>query len=346
MRVAILFNSSSHLCSDRLMMIGKELERLLKGHETFTHRQYGAMYVPFAGVITSLHPCMPVGGGYKDRLRSAVLDILALTPSPDVFITIGGDGLAAYVAQVLIRNMAPENRPAMLGIAAGTANVGPIVSFRAEQLGGLDFSDLVRVPVDAVEVLDGEDHVAYAFNDAILGDSLLATVDGETRNISVEKLVNEDRQEVVRPGTMIALEDFKVTCAGKDVPYASSCDPWDIRQIVASPLQFDRLYGRAVLGGLCVANVPGLVAVGLCDRAVVDSDPANWNYRGFTGTRHLVFGAGEDVVLTGLGPDAQIVVDGNPYLRRHDSVTFRSSPRVVSIFRTKGEGGLNHETTS
>lgn len=339
MKVAILFNDSSHLLSDRLMDIGKMLERLLEGREVVAHRQYGATYVPFARVVSTSEARNSIeAASYKERLRSAVLDLLDGTVATDLFITVGGDGLAAYVADTLIRECPSQSRPVMLGVAAGTANVGPIVSFRTEQLACLSLADFVRVPVDAVEVLDGGEHVAYAFNDAILGDTLLATVGGETRNISVEQLVRHDRKEVARPGTRIAAADFKVLRNGTEVPFASAVDPREIRQIVASTLQFDRLYGRAILGGLCVAGARGLAAVGLSDRVVVDSDPKNWDYQGFTGTRHMVFGPGEDIVLTGLGPDAQIVVDGNPYLRGHESVTFRSVPEAVSIFRTKGEG--------
>lgn len=337
MKIAILFNSNSHLDNDRLIGIGKILERFLHGQETFAHAHYGAGFVPFANVIVpeESEDHSARGGGYKDRLRSAVLDLLALTPIPDVFITVGGDGLAAYVAQVLIRETSPQIRPTILGVAAGTANVGPIVSFTAERLIDLNLSDLVRMPVDAVEILDGTDHVGYAFNDVILGNTLLATVDGTVHNVSVEKLVMEDRWVITRPGTRIAGKNFKVTCEGKEVPYASFCDPEDIKQVVATTLQFDRLYGRAIFGGLCLGDATaGKAAIGLCDRIVVDSNQENWDWKGFTGTRHLVFEPEEVVVLTGLGPDAQIVVDGNPYLRKHESVTFKSVPQSVSIFRT------------
>ncbi|MDI9429291.1 MAG: hypothetical protein QM434_05305, partial [Spirochaetota bacterium] len=56
--------------------------------------------------------------------------------------------------------------------------------------------------------------------------------------------------------------------------------------------------------------------VGLISGNVVNSDPRSWESDDFTAIQHLLFTAGETVTFDGLGPDAHIVIDGNPYIRR------------------------------
>ena len=331
MRVAVIFNRNSSSVNTLQTKISDELACVLRHHQAIVHEQYGARYLPDATYLVSE---TTVGGSdYKMLLRQAVLGMLA--HQPEFFITVGGDGLAAYIADVLITQGGARHTYAtvpILGIAAGTANVGPIVSIKPDQLKGLDLDTVKRIPAGAVQVLDGGESVGYGFNDVILGNSLLTTLDGETVNISVEELVRHDRKVVIRPGTRIAGAGFHVFLNGSPVAGEGYPHALDIKQIVVTSLQFDRLYGRAIMGALVRGGYEEHVAaIGLCDRVIVDSAPSVDADRLFTSMRQLTFTEGDSVALTGLAEDAHLVIDGNPYLRRHDLLTFRYIPGLITI---------------
>lgn len=331
MKVAVVYNSGASEKDAKLQKTGRTLKDFLNGHEVIVHQRYGASFIPFADTVVQNTPGIRQAD-YKTALREAVLEILR--KCPELIVTVGGDGLSSYVADTVIGNRSFRRRPAMLGIAAGTANVGPIVSFTDAQLGSFPLDRLDTMAVDAVEVLDGTCHVGYAFNDAIIGNSLLATIDGEVCNISVEQLVRSDEKVRIHPGVCIAAKNFSISVSGREEPAQEIGCPEDIRQIIVSPLQFDKLRGRAIFGGLCSGDDRGPVAaIGICDRVVVDSDPMARTWKGFTGIRHLVFAPDTLVTVSGLEKDAHIVIDGNPYVRRHDSLTFRCAPNIVRVCR-------------
>ncbi len=341
MRVAVIFNRNSS--SDNILhaKIGNRLAVVLRHHQAVVHEQYGAGYLPEAAY--RILETQTAGADYKAMLRQAVLDLLAY--QPEFFITVGGDGLAAYVAEVLITQGGPLRTYAtvpILGIAAGTANVGPIVSIRPDQLQELDLDALKRIPAGAVQVLDGGQVVGYGFNDVIIGNSLLATIEGETVNISVEELVRYDRKVVIRPGTHIAGDGFQVLLNGSPVAMEGYPKPEHIKQIVVASLQFDRLYGRAIMGALVRGGYEGHVAaIGLCDRVIVDSEPSPDADQVFTTMRQLTFTEGDSVVIGSLAEDAHLVIDGNPYLRRYDQLTFHYIPGLVTLCALQaGRGGI------
>jgi hypothetical protein len=254
----------------------------------------------------------------------------------DVLVTVGGDGLASYAADVIIRCRAKGRNIPMLGIAAGTANVGPVVSFSGDELEGLRWEDLESIDVDGVEVSDDGLHLGYGFNDIVLGDTFLATVGGETKNISVTAMVSDNTSQVKTPGTNMVSRDFSVRLGEKTIPLGEG--PEEIRQIIVSPLQFDRRYGRAVMGALCCGEGPGLAALALAGRVIVDSDPGSWEEPSFVTVRHLLFNKDELLSLRGLGEDAHIVIDGNPFIRRGDVLYFRSAAGAVSVLKKRKEG--------
>jgi hypothetical protein len=332
MLAGVLFNRDSHQSSEKLSRIGKEIESLLRHHRMVVHPVYGARYLPAAQQVEDTG----TGKGYKEELRMAVIALIRA--GAEVIITVGGDGLASYTADAAIAFAGGKTPiPALLGIAAGTANVGPIVSLNADDLPAVRWEDLKPVPTDAVEVWDGQTHVGYGFNDVILGNSLLATLEGKVCNVSVQSLVEFDRLEPVDCGVRIAAPSFQVLLNGQPIPWGNDSrdDPSRIKQIVVSPLQFDRCYGRAILGGLCCGDqdMAGQAALGLCSRAVVDSNPAHWQEPGFISIAHLLFSPGDTVTLSGLGADAHIVIDGNPWLRTTETLMFQSIPGAVTVLR-------------
>ena len=241
----------------------------------------------------------------------------------DVYITAGGDGTVSYVASSTIVNSRNKTfRPLFIGFPAGTANAGPIV----KRLGTGDISKLKMTKIDAIEVTDGENVIGYGFNDVIIGNSFLGTINGEMKNLDAVAMAQRGEAKVVSPGTDITSDKFKASMDGEVLDIRH-----DVKQICISTLQFDRFNMRAVFGG--VLNAVGFehpAAVAFMDRIIVDSDPVSWNYRGASSTSHVCFNENDVLKISGFGPDAQIIIDGNPFIRQTDELSFRIVPWVCT----------------
>lgn len=323
MTVAIVFNEHSHLETKQLQVLGSLVQRIFLGATFVTCRGYGHQYI-----VGATELMVEDNVDYKMRLATMVRTLLS--HDPDYLVSIGGDGLASYIASAVV---ATGNKVSLLGIAAGTANVGPIVSFTMEQLSRLQLSDLEAVPIDGITVSDDSGYLGVGFNDVILGNSFLGTKDGGCSNFSVEELLIHQRRVPIEVGTRVVTKGFSVLVDGQERSFFSSLP---IAQIVISPLQFDRLYGRAVFGGLCLGrDSEHLAALGLSTRNVVDSRSEAWNYKDFTAIQHLVFPEGCVLTLSQLGVDAHIIIDGNPFLRE-GTVRVALVPGAVRALKLKG----------
>ena len=250
----------------------------------------------------------------------------------DVYITAGGDGTVSYVASSTIVNSHNRTfRPMFIGFPAGTANAGPIV----RRLGTGDMKDLTMVKIDAIEVTDGDEIIGYGFNDVIIGDTFLGTVDSKMVNLSARAMALYGTVEIARPGTRITEADFQATLNGNVIRTGGP-----VRQICVSTMQFDKVGMRAVFGGLL--NSVGdehPAAAAFIDRIIVDSDPASWNYRGPVKTTHVCFTERDVLEISGLGEDAQIIIDGNPFIRNSDRLSFRIVPWACTALWDMGEKG-------
>ena len=304
MNVAVVFNKHPHLPPPQLKAIGGEIMRLFDGATFFVCRHHGDAYLPGAVVLE-------IDQSLEHKAKIAQIAEALLAVNPRYLVSVGGDGLSSYLALHISRRTV---KPIMLAIAAGTANVGPIVSFKGEHLAHLTHASLQEVAIDAIAVSDENGFLGLGFNDVILADTFLGTEGGVCRNLSVEELLLRGRRVATTVGDRITTDGFSVLVDGEPCAFNRSVP---IAQIVISPLQFDRLYGRAIFGALCHGrDATGLAAVGLISGNVVNSDPRSWESDDFTAIQHLLFTAGETVTFDGLGPDAHIVIDGNPYIRR------------------------------
>ncbi|MFH2114415.1 MAG: hypothetical protein ABIJ86_07905 [Spirochaetota bacterium] len=336
MRIAVMFNRSSGLGDRLLDGVAKDLVKAFKGHRLFASAGFGADRLGSS--------CRTVGvpsvrassaNEYTTALKEAVGRLVK--ESPDRFITVGGDGLAAYVADALIVRCEESGLdiPPVLGIAAGTANVGPIVSLPPSYVGSLRIDQGYVVRTGAVEVLDGEEHVGFGFNDVVIGDTLLSTHLGSMVNISAVELARNGLKMEKKPSDRIASKSFSISINGGAVKY-NSRDPSSIKQIILSSLQFDDFYGRAITGTLCRAmSGADHAALALCDQVVVAMDEAGDHAPSLTGLQHITFKAGDRVTLGGLGEDAHIIIDGNPFIRQHDTLTFIYRPRLIPVWRVE-----------
>ena len=254
----------------------------------------------------------------------------------DVFITAGGDGTASYVASSVILQSGPQRnskdkKPLFLGFPAGTANAGPIV----HPLRTGDFNDLEEVRLDAIEVRDGDEVIGYGFNDVIIGNSFLGTLDDMLVNLDAASMALRGEKKVVRPGDRIKGKDFTVKLNGKVAEV-----PQRILQICVSAIGLMALGPRAVLGGLLDSEGDAHpAAAAFIDRNMIDSDPASWNWRGPVTTTHICFTENDVLEISGLGEDAQVIVDGNPFIRKTGRLSFRIVPEACTALWDVGGKG-------
>ena len=174
MKIAVLANINAGGGKAKTALA--KIVKAWSGHELFGAAGFGGEMLP---------RCLIPGAaeGYVPRLAAAVKALLAVRPK--LFVTVGGDGAAAYAAECLIRE---RSTVPILGIGAGTANAGPIVSFTADDLP--DPESLKKVKLGAVEARDGEGkHIAYGFNDLVIGNTFLGTSpEGETKTYAAKAL--------------------------------------------------------------------------------------------------------------------------------------------------------------
>ena len=243
------------------------------------------------------------------------------------FISVGGDGTATYV-----RNAMYElglNLP-ILGVAAGTANVGPIVSVTLEQLEGRHISQTHEVCYDGISVFVDGQFVSLAFNDLIVGDTFLGTVEGQTRSISVKALLEEGTISPKKPTENIVTDAFAVEFNGKDLAPNSNT----IRQIVLAPVAHESHYGRAVYSvvGKCDwCEKKGVIA--LCDYIAVSFEDDGAGVDRFSTTQYLIFGPNDQVVLKGFTDEACLICDGNPYFLPSDRFAVRYEPALARTIK-------------
>ena len=279
-----------------------------------------------------LFPALPVSyvvpeeaQGYFAVIRARVKALAAA--GAERFISVGGDGTATYV-----RNAMHElglNLP-ILGVAAGTANVGPIVSVTLEQLEGRHISETTEVCYDGIAVYEKNRFISLAFNDLIVGDTFLGTVNGQTCSLSVRALLEKGEHTPVKPAEHIVTDDFAVELNGVDqIPNTKI-----IRQIVLAPVAHESHYGRAVYSvvGKCDwCEKKGVIA--LCDYIAVSFEEDGTGVDRFSTTQYLIFGPNDQVTLHGFTEDACLICDGNPYLLSGDRFSVRYEPACARTIK-------------
>ena len=280
---------------------------------------------------TRLEPAAAVGAagggasrGYVEDLRASVAAFAAW--GADLLVCVGGDGLASYAADAML---ASGRRMAMLGVAAGTINVGPIVSVGIEELENGGLTPFVESAA-AVEVLVDGRHMAYGFNDVVIGDTYLGTVGGRAASLSAAALLERGEKLEASPSGDITAADFGVFKNGKKLA-ARLGRP---AQIIASPLGKREFFARAVAGVLCNAPyMEGPAALALFDTVIVQAGASARGIENFAASETLLFEPGDLVELRGLAAAGQLIIDGNPYARAGGTVGLKSVPGLVDVMK-------------
>lgn len=327
MRVAAIFGPGAG-GSSSFRAVGRLLSERLEGHEVLACP--GALG---AGLLDRCALCeFEARGGYVENLRAAALRLGA--EEPDLLVCVGGDGLASYVADALV-GLGLGSIP-ILGVAGGTANVGPFVSVTAAELGGFRVEELLRLPVGAVEARDARRRIGLGFNDVVAATTFLGTVDGRAASLSAQAMALRGEALEEEPDPRVAGPDFRVEKNGLPVA-GGSANP---AQIVASPLGEREFYGRAVTGALCESAYSDCkAALVLLDSIIVRPGRPGRGLADFARSEQLLFGPGDRVVLRGLEPRAAAIVDGNPFLLEGGELSLAYLPGVAVAARMRGDAG-------
>ena len=316
MKAAVIFSPGAgqkqHFCA-----IGEKILRLFGSENLLTCQgSFGGDYLPGATVVEA-----DCNAGYVQTLGNITRALLA--QAPELLVSVGGDGIASYIADAMLTS---GSTVPMMGIAAGTANVGPIVCISADELENCDLSRWQYFTAGAVEVC-ANGHVGYAVNDVVIGNTFLGTEDGQVVNLSAEAMALRGEKLVCKVESDICTTDFAITKNGK----VASCR-MKPGQIIISPVDRDRLEGRAVYGALCsAAYTPCKAAVALTEQVMISAEAEDAGMESFCSIEHMLFGPEDEVCITGLTCHAQLILDGNPYIRTAETVVLRFLPDLITV---------------
>lgn len=320
MKAAVLINPSAGGADD-IQKVVSSIDTFLHDCEVIAAQGFGGEFLRADTVVQIPRST----DGYIARLHATVDALAAL--QPDFYLVAGGDGIAAYLASRLLKIGCI--RPRILGVAMGTANVGPIITFSADELLCKTPKTLSFTGCGAIEAFDGSDPVAFGFNDVVFGNTILGTLDGKAQTLSAIRMAREGRKEPIAP-----LENIGANIQIVKNGVRSQSPLLHTAQIIVSAIERENLYGRAVSGMLCFTCREQMkAALLLCERplVVMDYDPRGFETPALSA--QIIFGADDTLTIEGLSPDVLIIADGNPYCRSFDSAALRYRPDVIEIAR-------------
>jgi len=320
MNIAVLVGKEA--AGGRAAHQAARLATMLRGHKVHSVAGWGGEEI--GGTV---HQAPAVQTGYVASLHAAVDTLHGQDPA--FYLLLGGDGLASYVAGRLVQTGAA--RPKILGLAGGTANVGPIIALTMDELESLSQDQINFVCCDALEARDGARFLALGFNDLVLSNTLLSTINGQTLTIDALRLAREGVKTPAAPLGSIS-KDLRVIKNGKEVSGGLASPA----QAVLSTLQQDNTYGRAVMGALCMAaGDRHTAALTLLDAPVVSFENRPEGETAFMTASQLLFRSGDKLSFRGLFPEVCLVADGNPFPLENGNLCVRLVEDAVMVFERR-----------
>jgi len=222
----------------------------------------------------------------------------------------------------------------LLGIGAGSANVGPLVSLLEQDIDHLSLDRLHETQVHGVDAYLAETLVGTAFNDVVLGNTFFGTRNGNRIDLdAVAKLSGEDRpaepRSVCGPRTWIDKNNQRMLANENDA----------FAQIIASPLNEGGVYaGKAISGLMCWG--PYLRNYGVLAAASAVMVRTQLGLEDLSNVEplrlaHVSFGESDRITIGELLADAVLIIDGNPtcLLSPSDVVALRLRLDAIRVLR-------------
>ena len=247
-----------------------------------------------------------------DKARTQFLAECFAKENVDALVVIGGDGTLADVALIL----RSKHSIPLLGIGAGSANVGPLMTCSGKDVQRLANAQFTTQVVDGLIAGVNDVPLGLGFNDVVIGFTVLATMNGQL--VDVDAVQKMHGRNVPRDPESIATENARIvkTSPQRETIVAQGNQ---IVTIVAG-LPDERFYGKAIAGGVLLSGMVGDPAGCLvCDHLLVRTQMnAEW-YRQSEPVISFYVGLNETekIVACGLRDGAVLCADGNPLAILH-----------------------------
>ena len=264
-------------------------------------------------------------------LEARSTTILLLQSGIDVLIGIGGDGTLCDIASAML-----ETGPTvqLLGIGAGSANVGPLVSLLAQDLDRLSLDGLHEGTIHGIDAYVADNLVGTAFNDIVLGNTYFGTRNERRIDLdAVAKLSGEDRsaepKSVCGSQTWITKNNQRMLTNENDA----------FAQIIASPINEGAVYaGKAISGLMCwgpYLGNHGVLAAANTVMVRTQLGLEDLNNAEPLRLAHISFGKDDRITIGELLANAVLVIDGNPtsLLNPSDVVTLQMRLDAIRVLR-------------
>ena len=280
-----------------------------------------------------LEICTPAPGAGPQQTMALARSLASR--QVDLLLVIGGDGTMADVAYALAET---QGAVPILGIGAGSTNVGPLITCHGAEVGSLDISRLEIAPLEAALVKYQGAWLGIGFNDCVLGFTVLGTLDGQVRDLDVQAKMNGvnlpgQPGPVGTPATLI--ERVSPSPLGT-VEVARG--EWVGSVVIgfSSPVYF----GKAVTGGICLASFLGIPAGCLVTNyPIVRIETTCQEALAFGPLRsqYISFDETMCIRVSGMRTGTAVCADGNPLkiLNTEDQIEFWVRPAAVRAVKSK-----------
>ena len=273
------------------------------------------------------------------RAASQAVAYALLDEEIDTLAVIGGDGTLSDIAFVVYR--AGSHCP-ILGVGAGSINAGDLIACQASQVDELQGRDFRVESVNALEASFNDQVMALAFNDVVIGATIVGTIEGAHQDLDANAFI-ESRQVCGKPrpiGTDIA-RVTKLRQAEEIVVAMGR----SVGTVIAGFTHYHCFFGKAIIGGVGLSSVAGVSAGCLvCEQALVCTRLDLEEHLKMEPIRSAYVSLTDDAVIrvTGLDNPAVLCADGNPLaaFRPADTAQIRVRPDAVDVLRIveHGEG--------
>jgi len=331
-KVGLIVNPTAGLGEERnLAVAGAAIAALSPARVLTGPGNLGADATPHAEII----PIPEVRG----RAATQHLASGLIAAGVDVLVVIGGDGTLADVAFILVN--AGSSCP-ILGIGAGSTNVGDLIICRADAVEQVREARLWVEPVNAlVAGCNGQD-LALAFNDVVIGATIVGTLHGNVCDLDAAAFVAGERKVGHPQPVGSAMSVVTKVANGRTVEVARGAA---VGTLIAGFANYECFYGKAIVGGVCLTDLTRQPAGCLVsDQPLVRTVLSVEELRAVEPLHSAYISLNQDEVIhtTGIGPPAFLIADGNPLkaLLPEDIVSIRVRPQAVQVLRL--QAGENH----